>query len=237
MYSKLILLLLLLLFVSCKKEENSNTSISTGSKKQLIIDSIFLYTKSIYIWNDDIPNYDTSYIRSKYEKISPDISAFRQELFDLCMLKINPLTGLPYEWSNLSGLKYSNIEYTNEFNNNKLASAKTTIYDDMILSTFDNLTYLSINSFPPLSSIQHHIDNVFKQISVSQPQTLVIDLRNNKGGNVETTQYVANHIIPKVYNNNKMYTQVFNNDLRSGKASLLKKWKESYYQRKVCYFS
>ena len=44
------------LFTSCKKDKTS-TPIVAGSRSDLTKDSIFLYAKDVYLWNDALPTY------------------------------------------------------------------------------------------------------------------------------------------------------------------------------------
>ncbi|WP_262506178.1 S41 family peptidase [Sphingobacterium spiritivorum] len=50
----------------------------------------------------------------------------------------------------------------------------------------------------------------------------MLDLRYNKGGYIETTEYLANLIAPSRLNGKIMYTEQFNNLLISGHAKILK---------------
>jgi carboxyl-terminal processing protease len=94
-----------LLFTSCKKdmEETSPDEAetpgvpATGSRDELTKDSIFLYAKEVYLWNDALPSYEQFNPR-KYTGSSDRLSNYYQELYDITQLKINPETGRPFEF-------------------------------------------------------------------------------------------------------------------------------------------
>lgn len=124
MRNLIILFSLLTLFAACEKEpaviQQTNTSPSTatapanGSRRQLTLDSIFLYAKEVYYWNNAIPSYETFNPRSYTS--GANISSYQLALFNLSQYSINPATGKPYEFvANSSGAnagypKYSYIK-------------------------------------------------------------------------------------------------------------------------------
>ncbi|HEY0896361.1 MAG TPA: S41 family peptidase [Sphingobacteriaceae bacterium] len=93
-----------LISASCKKEPSPapvdpdpDETGQTGSRMQLTQDSIFLYAKEVYYWNDAIPAKDVFNPR-QYTAQSNDLDNFNHELFAITQLKINPETGKPYEY-------------------------------------------------------------------------------------------------------------------------------------------
>lgn len=98
------------LFTSCKKDKTS-TPIVAGSRSDLTKDSIFLYAKDVYLWNDALPTYQAFNPR-KFNSLSSNLDNFNAELFAISQIKINPITGKPYEYSidDPSSPKYSYIE-------------------------------------------------------------------------------------------------------------------------------
>lgn len=120
----LVLFTLIILFVSCKKEpaliQPTTTSASTtnapatGTRRQLTLDSLFLYAKEVYYWNDAIPAYDVFNPRS-YTNGS-NAASYQLALFDLTQFSINPATAKPYEFvatstgANAGYSKYSYIK-------------------------------------------------------------------------------------------------------------------------------
>lgn len=91
------LFILIAITVGCKKPEadTQDTSIdtdvpTTGTREQLTKDSIYLYAKQVYFWNDAVPGYAMFKPRN--------YNSFESELFAITQLKINPSTGLAYEY-------------------------------------------------------------------------------------------------------------------------------------------
>ncbi|RYG10554.1 MAG: hypothetical protein EOO07_21975 [Chitinophagaceae bacterium] len=108
---KLIVLLTLLSlgFVSCKKPKVEPTPVPDTNRANLTRDSIFLYAKQIYLWSDALPSQDAFNPR-KYTAQSTDFLNYEKELIALAQYKINPATGLPYEYyASGTDSKYSYI--------------------------------------------------------------------------------------------------------------------------------
>jgi carboxyl-terminal processing protease len=111
-----------LLLASCTKEPAVIPSTTTtpppatasGTRMQLSLDSIFLYAKQVYYWNDALPSYEEFNPR-KYSGVSA-LGSYERELFDITQFKINPATGKAYEYvatstgTNAGYSKYSYIE-------------------------------------------------------------------------------------------------------------------------------
>ncbi|RZM25700.1 MAG: hypothetical protein EOO88_18335 [Pedobacter sp.] len=107
--------------VSCKKTKTTDpisppvspptSGGGTGSRADLTRDSIFLYAKQVYLWNDALPTYE-AFNPSKYTTGSTDLANYNSELFAISQLKINPATSLPYEYRTDAPTvaKYSRIE-------------------------------------------------------------------------------------------------------------------------------
>ena len=56
-----LLLMSSIIMISCKKKDvpaPNNPSSSTPTKEDLLRDSVYLYTKEVYLWQDVIPAYD-----------------------------------------------------------------------------------------------------------------------------------------------------------------------------------
>lgn len=89
---------------SCKKSEQKGTtetpvnpiSVNGGSTLDLIRDSIFLYAKEAYYWNDGLP--DSATFKPRSFTGSNDLEALNKEVDAISQYKINPNTGLPYEY-------------------------------------------------------------------------------------------------------------------------------------------
>lgn len=104
-YSKLLVLVLLtnLILVGCKKnnpvDEPVETDVKTpidnapaaGTRAELTKDSIFLYSRQVYLWWNFIPDYQTFAPRNFPSNDS--------ELFAITRYGINPATNKPYEFN------------------------------------------------------------------------------------------------------------------------------------------
>jgi carboxyl-terminal processing protease len=97
-------------FAACKKTPKPTPEPDpVDSRADLTRDSIFYYAKEMYLWSDALPSYDAFNPR-KYTTLATNFDNYEKELIDLAQYKINPATGVPYEYY-LSGTdsKYSYI--------------------------------------------------------------------------------------------------------------------------------
>ncbi|EEI93215.1 hypothetical protein HMPREF0765_1248 [Sphingobacterium spiritivorum ATCC 33300] len=167
-----LIIILLTSISSCKKdkEEDENVSPKTGSRSELTIDSLYLYAKEIYLWNDALPSYGSFSPREKYAHITPEINALNKELFDISQLKINENTKLPFEYLHSGAPRYSYLEPS--FNQNIKAETKTssnTKNNDITVSYSNDLVYFAISSFPKLDVLKADLDDLFTDIAKQQP--------------------------------------------------------------------
>lgn len=119
---------LLLSISACKKDKPAeNTSAArggtNGSRRELSLDSLFLYAKQIYYWNDAIPAYEVFNPR-QYSSKSTDLLNYEDELYALSQLKKDPATNIPYEYYGDGFPKYSFIDDRTLANPNVTASLK-----------------------------------------------------------------------------------------------------------------
>ncbi|AIM38681.1 hypothetical protein KO02_19745 [Sphingobacterium sp. ML3W] len=224
-YKTVSIVIFSILLFSCKKHPLEDTPVSpeTGTRMELTIDSLYLYAKEIYLWNEALPSYATFTPRDKYKNITPEINALRKELFDISQFKINDNTNLPYEFSYYGSPKYSSIfEQTKVNLKANLSSSRKTSNNDLTIIQINNISYLAIHEFPQLREIKSDLDEIFSEISIQSPNTIVIDLRYNQGGYIETVEYLANLIASSKLKGKVMYTESYNPTLQSGKAKILK---------------
>lgn len=121
--SLFIVLLAIVSLLSCKKDKRTSVTPTptptpvpiTGTRNELSKDSLFLYAKDVYLWNDALPTLDVFKPRS-FNSSTNQLTNLESELFAISQYKINPTTGKPYEYIvNSSGQqilepKYSYIE-------------------------------------------------------------------------------------------------------------------------------
>lgn len=97
------------------------------------------------------------------------------------------------------------------------------IYKSAVLRN-DNKTigYLAMARFGKLATLQSQLEPIFEHFANENVGQLIIDLRYNGGGYVETAGYLANLIAPSSANGAVMYAEHFNDLLQQGKAPILK---------------
>jgi len=83
--------------------------------------------------------------------------------------------------------------------------------------------YFAFSRFTVLTNAQAKIDEAFAFFAANNITELVVDLRYNGGGAVETSEYIANYIAPASKNGTRMFTERFNNKLQAGTYPLLAK--------------
>ncbi|WP_306429794.1 S41 family peptidase [Sphingobacterium sp. E70] len=92
----------------------------------------------------------------------------------------------------------------------------------MIVSYSNDVVYFAISSFPKLDILKKDLDNIFIDIAERHPSTIILDLRYNRGGYIETTEYLANLIAPSKLHGKIMYYEKFNDILSTGNTKILK---------------
>lgn len=230
------LLSLLYTFYSCKKEEQEAVeeiiSPTTGTRMEFTLDSIFLYAKQVYLWGNGLPRYADFDPRSRYGSINPALAAYQTELYDISQMNTNPETGSPYELSLYAGNpKYSYVEEVEGdnivINNSHLAAIEnkivnTLLFERIIEVNSKQVGYFALASFSALNNIKGELDRVFADFAAVAITDLIVDLRINGGGYVETAEYIANLIASSHLTGQVMYRERFNELMQIGKANILK---------------
>ena len=93
------------------------------------------------------------------------------------------------------------------------------VYD---LGNGKKVGYLVFNSFVALATTKSALDAAFATFKSSAVTDLIVDLRYNGGGYVETAEYLDNLIAPSSTTGSLMYNTYYNTLLQSGKSVLLK---------------
>ncbi|WP_462266024.1 S41 family peptidase [Mucilaginibacter sp.] len=83
--------------------------------------------------------------------------------------------------------------------------------------------YLAFNSFTVRTVAQPVLDPVFANFAANGVTDVVVDLRYNGGGAVETAEYLSNLLAPTSVGTNVMYSYYFNSNLINGKTPVLAK--------------
>lgn len=107
-------LLLLTGVFACKKTSVVETELpvspTTGSRTAFTLDSIYLYARQTYLWNDALPDYSVFNPR-RFTSGETDLQNFKAALYAISQYKINTATGFPFEKGVLPGVpKYSFID-------------------------------------------------------------------------------------------------------------------------------
>ncbi|HEU0227121.1 MAG TPA: S41 family peptidase [Arachidicoccus soli] len=85
------------------------------------------------------------------------------------------------------------------------------------------IAYLAFQSFSIDSSAKKVIDSAFQSYANQGITDLVVDLRYNGGGYINTAEDLVNHIAPSTSSGQVMYTSYYNQTMINKQASLLKK--------------
>ena len=110
-------LILSMSILACKKDKNTTITPTPtpaptlATRDELSKDSLFLYAKAVYLWNDALPAIDVFKPRS-FIASSKQLTNLNSELFAITRYKVNPTTNKPYEYSDAypDENKYSYIE-------------------------------------------------------------------------------------------------------------------------------
>jgi C-terminal processing protease CtpA/Prc len=132
-YAALAIIVLALGFTACKKNKveptpdrktqtsdpatGNSQQTPTTDRVQLTNDSIFLYAKEVYYWNEALPTYD-EYLPRKYTSGSTDLDKYKNNLFN-----IGRISGSADYTQGYSSLKYSFIEDATNANPQGIAPA------------------------------------------------------------------------------------------------------------------
>ena len=84
------------------------------------------------------------------------------------------------------------------------------------------IAYLALSEFYSLASAKTALDNAFSVFASAKCTDLIIDLRYNGGGYIETAEYVANLAATSALTGQIMYSENFNDLMQQGKATILK---------------
>lgn len=102
-YSLMLSLVLVLALSACKK----NKSEPTANRTELSLDSIFLYAKQVYYWNDRLPTYEA--FNPRQYAGSTDLDKYENELFGIAGYSLNKYDVYKSKGVYQNFPKYSNI--------------------------------------------------------------------------------------------------------------------------------
>jgi C-terminal processing protease CtpA/Prc len=294
--------------ISCQKETDPGQTptppvVTTPTKEQLLMDSVYLYTKETYLWNDMIPSY-TQFNPRQYkgstelesaEKVMNAVRAlqpldhfsfvttmaasdglqtgddvdFGFFISAAAIDKVNPVDSVywfvtyVYDQSTagLAGVKRG--WYIYKINGNQIGydQGSLNVLNNLFFGTATNASFefkkpdgttviksLSKSAFTANSVLHKSVINtggkkvgyfvfnqffgqtsrnelgqVFAYFQTQGINELVVDLRYNPGGSVDTQDTLSNLVAPLSANGKTMYSYVFNQTLQSNQHQLIRK--------------
>ncbi len=285
-------------FVACKKTDTPKPPTPTASKQDLIKDSVYLYTKEVYLWQDVIPSYDQfnprKYSGSTDLEIAQNVMNGIRSLqpldrFSMVLSReassglqtgedtdfgffvsagnvngtVNWYVSYVYDESTagkagvqrgwyINKINGSTIRYdqpsVNILNNIFFGSAtsasfefvkadgtpttftlnktsfvsNSVLYKNVLDAGGKKVGYFVFNQFfgAPSRKELAQVFNSFQSQGISE---LIVDLRYNPGGSVETQDTLSNLIAPTAANGRVMYQYIFNSTLQQNKHQLIRK--------------
>jgi hypothetical protein len=99
--------------------------------------------------------------------------------------------------------------------------ASPVLASSLIETETGTVGYVALARFSKLSLARDELDVVFARFAGNRTTKLVIDLRYNAGGYVQTAEYIADLIAPAAINGAVMYSEHFNDLLQQGRAPIL----------------
>lgn len=125
----------------------------------------------------------------------------------------------------LEGTKYANgVETTTSFKItlNKASYKSDPIYAKKVLTAGSKkIGYLAYARFSNMANSQASLDAAFNEFATAGVSELIVDLRYNGGGYVNTAQYLINLIAPANLDGQVMFAEHFNSTLQNGQAKIL----------------
>jgi C-terminal processing protease CtpA/Prc len=304
-----VLLASCVLVLSCRKKDsnssgnNNNNNNNTASEEDLLKDSVYLYTKEVYLWQDVIPSYDQfnprkytgstelasaqnvmngiralqpldrfSFVTTEEEsnglQTGEDIdfgffikagSIDKAQPYDSIywyvtyaydqstagqagvqrgwyISKING-TAIGYDQASVDILNNiffgtptsATFEFTKpdgtttSLNLSKTSfTANSVLYKNVLNAGGKKVGYLVFNQFFGQPS-RNELAQAFNYFQSQNIDELVVDLRYNPGGSVETEDTLSNLIAPLAANNQTMYQYIFNPTLQNNQHQLIRK--------------
>jgi carboxyl-terminal processing protease len=191
---------------SCKKSdplEPSPTGDTTvtpgvGTRPELTKDSLFLYAKQVYYWNDALPTYEDFKPRS-YNTSPTDLENYEAELFAITQFKINPATNKPYEYSTIdpTSPKYSYINDITTNNSAQSSVRKEKASVELDGSGFD-LGFFWFKPYGTSSDFSFYVMGVYPNSPAAKAGLTRGAIINKVNGQAVGTNYSSQYLL--VYN-------------------------------------
>ncbi|MBC7914982.1 MAG: hypothetical protein H7Y07_12765 [Pyrinomonadaceae bacterium] len=182
-------LLITTIAVGCKKKNIEPEVAVPPSRAQLTKDSIYLYAKQVYLWNDVIPSYDVFNPR-KYTQFSSELDNFNKELFDITQLKINSVTGKPFEYKASSPLE-PKFSYIDDSDNTSSINSTVPKVSEVTLEGIGDDFGVALNLVGTLSSYQIYLRYVSPDSPADKSLFKRGDILNSINGRVFGTNFTT----------------------------------------------
>lgn len=98
---------------------------------------------------------------------------------------------------------------------------KSVIKDSIYTDGAKKIGYFVFNSFSKLSHTEADLTTTFNEFQTAGVTDLIVDLRYNGGGYINTAEYIANKIAPTSLNGKIMFTENFNSTMQNKKTKYL----------------
>jgi carboxyl-terminal processing protease len=124
----------------------------------------------------------------------------------------------------LEGVKYTNGVAGAPFSVNltKAIFKSSPIYATKVFTAGSKkVGYLAYARFSSITNSKADFDAAFATFNGAGVTDLIIDLRYNGGGYVNTAQYLIDHIAPSTANGKVMFSEYYNSMMQSGQATIL----------------
>lgn len=99
---------------------------------------------------------------------------------------------------------------------------KSVLVDSIYNKGTQKIGYFVFNSFSSLTHTQADLTTVFNKFQTAGVTDLIIDLRYNGGGYINTAEFIANKIAPSILNGKVMFSEHYNSTMQNKKTKYLK---------------
>lgn len=90
-------------------------------------------------------------------------------------------------------------------------------------ATGKKVGYFAFSRFTTLENASARIDAAFSYFAGQNVTEMVVDLRYNGGGALETAEYLSNYLVPSSKSGSLMFTEYYNTNMQTGNIPLFKR--------------
>lgn len=140
--------------------------------------------------------------------INNEIESLNKALFDT-------------ESTTIKGLKVGGKAFSITLNK-KRYKTKSVVIDSVYTNGISKIGYFAFTSFSNLEHTQADLTNTFNKFQTAGVTDLIIDLRYNGGGYINTAQFIANKIASASLSGKVMFSEHYNSTMQNNKTQYLK---------------